>query len=142
MKTVCMICCALAAGIWAQTATAQGADQAIVLGKAAYNASCASCHGADGTGHGPTGESLMVAPIDLTALTRKSGGMFPFSEVYQMIDGRKVVRPHGTDSPMPVWGNYFMADSLADRSLSPEDATHVMQGRILSLVYYLQTIQQ
>ena len=72
----------------------------------------------------------------------QSDGVFPFSELYQLIDGTKMVRTHGDFTSMPVWGDYFMEDTLADRGISQEDAAHVVQGRILSLVYYIQSIQQ
>ena len=126
----------------ASSGWAQSADQAMILGKASYAANCAACHGDDGTGGGSYSQYLNVEPIDLTTLSQVSGGAFPFSEVYQLIDGTKMVRTHGDFTSMPVWGDYFMEDTLADRGISQEDATHVVQGRILSLVYFLQSIQK
>jgi hypothetical protein len=37
-----------------------------------------------------------VAPTDLTVLTKKNNGVFPFDSVYEIIDGRKTVIAHGT----------------------------------------------
>jgi mono/diheme cytochrome c family protein len=122
---------------------AQGkADQALILGKASFAANCATCHGDDATGNGPYAQYLNVQPSNLTLLSDKAGGAFPFSEVYQLIDGRKMVRTHGEFTDMPIWGTYFTTDSLADRGMDPDDIEHVIQGRILSLVYYLESIQK
>ena len=118
------------------------AETPIILGKSSYMANCAACHGEDATGGGSYSQFLNVEPTDLTVLSQKAGGAFPFSEVYQLIDGRKMARTHGEFTDMPVWGNYFTKDSLEDRGISRDDADHIVQGRILSLVYYLESIQQ
>lgn len=118
---------------------AQAADSALVLGKSAYAANCAICHGQDGTGGGDVAEMLRVPPADLTTLSERSGGSFPFSEVYQTIANGKY-RAHG--NTMPIWGSYFKADVLQDIGRSAADADHIVQGRILSLVYYLQSVQK
>ena len=123
---------------WAQSSL----QSALSLGKASYAANCAACHGDDATGGGSYSQYLNVEPIDLTALSQNAGGVFPFSEVYQLIDGTKMARTHGDFTSMPVWGNYFMEDTLADRGINANDAAHVVQGRILSLVYYLQSLQK
>ena len=70
-----------------------------------------------------------------------NNGTFPFSEVYQSVDGRRVIAGHGP-SEMPIWGEYFMDQAIDDRSLNPKFARQITQGRILSLVYYLQSIQE
>ncbi|WP_370458558.1 hypothetical protein [Aliiroseovarius sp. PrR006] len=56
-----------------------------------------------------------------------------------MVDGRSGVMAHGSD--MPVWGDQFSADagSGLERDLS---AVYEVRGRILSLVYYLESIQK
>jgi mono/diheme cytochrome c family protein len=43
-----------------------------------YRSSCATCHGVDGKGKGPLSFQLKVAPSDLTVLTKRSNGVFPF----------------------------------------------------------------
>lgn len=125
------------AGVAAQSMT----EQPIILGKASYNANCVDCHGADAKGKGPYAEFLTVQPADLTALSRNAGGAFPFATVYKVIQGEKEVRTHKM-SAMPVWGEEFRADTLVDHGLAKEDAQNIVQGRILALVYYLQSIQQ
>ncbi len=44
---------------------------------------------------------------------------------------------HG-DAEMPIWGDYFVADTLQDRGMSAADADHIVQGRFRSLVYNLE----
>ena len=128
---------ALLAGLlFSGAAFAQETD----LGKEIYMDRCAVCHGETGMGDGLVGALFERTPKDLTMLAKNNNGAFPFSEVYQSIDGRREIAGHGWRQ-MPVWGEYFMEDAIDDRTVSPKDARHVTQGRILSVVYYLQSIQ-
>lgn len=120
---------------------AGSADNALVLGKSEFQARCGLCHGQEGKADGHITELFEAKPRDLTKLKENNGGAFPFSEVYQMIDGRNMPRPHGTGE-MPIWGDYFMEDALTDRGVNRMDAKHIVQGRILSVVYYLESIQE
>jgi mono/diheme cytochrome c family protein len=70
-------------------------------GKSEFQSSCATCHGIDGEGKGPLSTQLKVLPADLTVLTKKNNGVFPFETVYEVIDGRKEVAAHGTRD-MPI----------------------------------------
>ena len=132
---------ALSALLATSAFVANAADSALVLGKSSYNANCAICHGDDGTGNGAVAELFRVPPSDLTTLAERSGGAFPFSEAYQSIATGLGQKAHG-DSEMPIWGGYFVSDALEDRGVSSQDAEHIVQGRILSLVYYLESIQK
>jgi len=49
---------------------------------------------------------LTVRPMDLTQLSKKHQGQFPFWQVYRVIDGREEVKGHGTRD-MPIWGEVF-----------------------------------
>ena len=71
--------------------------------------------------------SLIVLPANLTVLTKKNNGVFPFEAVYEVIDGRKEVTAHGTRE-MPVWGRRYMEEALIER-LSPE-ALRVSSPRV------------
>lgn len=113
-------------------------DEIIAGGQLKYQQYCASCHGAEGKGDGHMSEILIIPPADLTQLSEKNNGAFPFWYVYAMIDGRKAVRGHG-DRTMPVWGSIFQAEE--DRRASPQQVD-VVRGRIWQLVYYLESIQQ
>jgi mono/diheme cytochrome c family protein len=93
---------------------------------------CASCHGPDGKGDGPTAAALKTTPADLTRLASNAGGTFPRSEIEAFVKG--VGRPipaHGSGD-MPVWGPIF-------RGLDPSDTR--VKVRIANLVDYLQSIQ-
>ena len=48
---------------------------------------------------------------------------------------------HGR-SEMPIWGDYFIADALEDRGVKMSDAVEIAAGRVLSLTYYLESIQR
>ena len=112
--------------------------QDMVTGQYEYMNHCASCHGENGQGDGPLIEILKDPVPDLTVLSRNNEGMFPFHETLMVIDGRKGLRGHG--NYMPVWGDTFerqeMTQAADDRSYM------IAQGRLLSLVEYLVTIQQ
>lgn len=104
---------------------------------------CAACHGSSGKGDGPVAESLRVPPADLTTLSKRNGGMFPHDRVYYAIDGREMVRAHGTRD-MPVWGNVLASEgSSGTRSSSdaPIDMSVDVRSRIHSLIDYLNRIQ-
>ena len=116
-------------------------DSAIVIGKSTFGARCALCHGIDGKGGGEIAELFQVPPSDLTTLAKNEGGRFPFPRVYETIVEGMEKKGHG-NAEMPIWGDYFMADAIEDRGISAGDALHIAQGRILSLAYYLELIQE
>lgn len=120
---------------------AHAQNSAIILGESTFGARCAICHGPNADGGGDISELFQVQPADLTKLSEGAGGSFPFSTVYQVIAKGMDARGHG-DSEMPIWGDYFVADALEDRGVSKSDALHIAQGRILSLAYYLESIQE
>ena len=102
----------------------------VALGKAEFLHSCAVCHGNDGQGGGPMATGLKKPPSNLTLLSKKNGGSFPFLRVMEAIDGRMQVFYHGPRE-MPVWGERY----------SREANPNVAQARILDLMLFLQTIQ-
>ena len=115
--------------------------QDTMFGKASYERNCAVCHGPDGAGDGMVAELFAQKPRNLRTLAADNNGAFPFSEVYQAINGRRDIQGHGT-SEMPIWGDVFIADALPKTIHPGVEAEEIVQGRILSLVYYLQSIQE
>ncbi len=109
----------------------------IAAGKREFQRSCAACHGSAAKGDGPSAGALNVKPADLTQMSKKHGGVFLFWRTYEKISGRdeEVIRGHGTRE-MPIWGERFRLEGG-----SSEEYQAGVRGRILSLVYYLQSIQ-
>ena len=108
-----------------------------VTGEREYSVACAGCHGESAMGDGPLAGLLNISTPSLLELSRANEGIFPFEAVLTTIDGRDEVRAHG--SKMPIWGERFQASATSQRG---ETTDMIARGRILSLVYYLQSIQQ
>jgi mono/diheme cytochrome c family protein len=123
------------AGMIFDTASAQDLGDA----KSEYMNSCAVCHGPDGKGDGPLGDELMQRPSDLTRISRRNGGEFPYWRVYAVIDGRVMVPAHG-ERDMPVWGNQFLPADV--KRYGPNAGEIVTEERIHELAGYVQTLQQ
>lgn len=125
---------------WAQTPDA---------GKAEYLSGCGACHGNDAKGRGPLAGELKVAPVDLTQLAKRNGGIFPLNAVYGAIDGTRQLKSHGSRE-MPIWGYRYMPQpkflvepksthEYLDPSYDPEP---IVRSRILSVIDYLYRIQE
>ncbi len=112
------------------------------IGETEYRVSCAACHGLTGVGNGPVAGVLTKPPANLTLISRENKGIFPVEVIYETIDGRGALGPHG-NRQMPVWGNRYQVESLQQIAGIPHDVSRqaIVHGRILSLVYYLQSIQ-
>ena len=107
-------------------------------GKNEYMFACAVCHGESGMGDGSF-SSLMNVPVpNLTTLAAQNEGNFPFLKVFMSVDGRTQTQGHG--APMPVWGDRYKADAEGDFGTYGSEV--VTRGRILTLVNYLESIQQ
>ncbi|MAB07585.1 MAG: 3-methyladenine DNA glycosylase [Rhodobacteraceae bacterium] len=124
---------------FAAVALSAAAGWADEMGKQDFMAGCAGGHGESGMGQGPLAEMLTVEVPDLTHLSANNDGKFPMLDVIHVIDGRTGVRAHG--DPMPVWGTIFKADAAGDSGLMG-GAEALARGRILSIAYYLESIQQ
>jgi len=72
-------------------------------GKEMYVGYCASCHGVDGKGNGPTASALKVPPTDLTLLSKNNHGKFPGAHIDTVLQFGSRIPSHGS-SEMPVWG--------------------------------------
>lgn len=109
----------------------------IAGGELEYQSACAICHGVEARGNGIMSKYLTVKPANLRQLRLATSGSFPFWEVYRKIDGQLEIRGHGTRD-MPIWGDRFRAQAGGDAKNAQTQAA----GRILSLVFYLQHIQE
>jgi mono/diheme cytochrome c family protein len=88
------------------TAFAQSGRVAKQEGPMLFKMYCATCHGLDGKGGGPTASSLKKAPADLTQL-QLPGKPFPGEHVVYVISGQgEIIGAHGSRE-MPVWGRVF-----------------------------------
>ncbi len=112
-------------------------ERDVELGRQEFYVACAGCHGESAMGDGPLAELLNIATPNLLELSQANDGSFPFEALLMTIDGRDGVRAHG--STMPIWGERFQASAASQRG---ETAEMVARGRILSLVYYLQSMQK
>jgi len=117
-------------------ATAQESE-VIAGGELEYQNACAICHGVDARGSGIMSKYLNVRPANLRQLRVVAGGAFPFWEIYRKIDGQSEIPGHGTRN-MPIWGDRFRAQAGGDGKSAQTQAA----GRILSLVFYLQHLQE
>jgi mono/diheme cytochrome c family protein len=104
-----------------------------VTGSDLFRTYCASCHGVSGRGNGTVAIFLRVPAADLTQIAKRNKGVFPAERIYEIIDGRRIVKVHG-DSQMPVWGDAF------SRSIAGGDE-RLVKARIQELVTYLKTLQ-
>jgi len=112
-------------------ALAQGED-VIAAGQQLFDRKCSVCHGLEARGDGVLGAHLKQQPADLTRLSMRNEGSFPFWEVYGKIDGRNKVGAHGP-SDMPVWGTDEEDQGTSGR---------LVTGQILEIVLFLQSIQE
>ncbi|MBD8064321.1 cytochrome c [Devosia sp. PTR5] len=125
----------VALGMMASTSIAQDTG----IGSDAYTAACAVCHGSNGKGGGEFADILTVKPPDLTMLKAKNDGVFPYLDVFQIVDGRTSIRAHGT-SAMPIWGNTFKQE-VGDFA-GPFGSELLVRARTTALVDYIESIQQ
>jgi len=94
---------------------------------------CVSCHGPSARGDGPLASDLRVPVPDLTTLSTRSGGKYPYERVARIIASGELVRAHGTPD-MPAWGDAFKGTK------GTEEAT--VTAAIHNLNQYLSSVQQ
>ncbi len=108
------------------------------LGEDLYAASCGVCHGSAGLGDGEFAQYLTVRPSNLAILTSENDGVFPYLDIFQIVDGRTGVRGHGA-TDMPIWGAVFQ------REMEPigqeYGAELLVRARIVALVDYIESLQ-
>jgi mono/diheme cytochrome c family protein len=105
--------------------------RAAAEGGTTYVRYCVSCHGPKGKGDGPLAKDLRVSVPDLTTLTARNGGKFPYDRVVRIITKGNEVRGHGSDD-MPAWGTAFRRTEGTE---APVDEA------IRKLAHYLWSLQ-
>ena len=108
----------------------------IALGQQLFEQRCASCHGADGKGHGSDTTTLSIQPPDLTTLSQRSGGTFPAPRIVEIITYGGNIKAHGT-GPMPIWGRIFSDEGGRGRI-----GAATSRQNVVALKRYLETIQK
>jgi mono/diheme cytochrome c family protein len=78
-----------------------------VEGAKIFQYHCAVCHGTDGRGHGPDAVVLKHPVPDLTLISQRSGGKFPYQRVKGIIEGNEAGPLAHGDRQMPIWGPIF-----------------------------------
>lgn len=125
----------LGTGLLMAQAQAQPLPESHSVGQQYYQQYCSTCHGLDGRGKGPAAAALRTPPADLTHIAQRRAGRFPDAEIAAYIDGRTLVRAHGTRE-MPVWGQRFSEKFGGDAV-----AEEAVRGHLVVLIDYLKSIQ-
>ena len=120
--------------------TAYAQDKKFDFGKREYDSNCASCHGLKGKGDGPYKPFLTKSPSDLTVLSKKNSGVYPFDHVYMVIDGRLDVGAHGSRD-MPVWVAQYNAKAAESYMDVPYHPEAFVRTRVLALTEYVFQLQ-
>lgn len=120
--------------------TAIAAEPAKSLGRTEFEGHCAVCHGEKATGFGAFGGMMTGQVPDLTTLSKRNGGVFPFERVYNTIDGTNVLKAHGTRE-MPIWGQRYRVEAARYYVDVPYDQSAFVRARILAVAEYLSTLQ-
>jgi mono/diheme cytochrome c family protein len=128
-----LLLAACAADAQSKRAVPQDQIPSSFLGKAMFKQYCAACHGLDAKGHGPAHASLKVPAADLTTLSKRHGGEFPYDYVSNILRFGPGVAAHGS-SEMPTWGSIFQYIDKYNEN--------VVKERIKNLSLYIFSLQQ
>ena len=124
----------LVALLWAPSPAASAQQEDVIeSGQQQFNQKCAVCHGLEGKGDGELGPHLKEQPADLSRLSKRNGGTFPFWEIYGKIDGRDNVAAPTNPAICPSWGTDERYEETSGR---------LAMGHILEIVFFLQAIQE
>jgi len=102
-------------------------------GKQMFRQYCAACHGDTAKGNGPARATLKVPAADLTTLSKRHGGEFPYDLVSNVLRFGPGLTAHGS-SDMPTWGPIFQYMDNYNQA--------AVQKRIKNLCDYLVTLQE
>jgi mono/diheme cytochrome c family protein len=112
--------------------------QAVEAGKRLYMKYCATCHGREAKGDGPLAAMLKTQPPDITRLSTRHNGKFPYLEVLDILDGGTPYPAHGS-AEMPAWGETFQSEDPGSSGSTMQQAA--VRGRLMLLTDYLRAIQ-
>lgn len=117
----------------------QSAEEKLAFGKQEYLEKCAVCHGESGVGAGESTEALTRTPADLVTYARRNGGIYRKDLARIAIDGRTLPDSVQFHREMPVWGQEYRNEALANPAYrAPEQ---YVSERIDALVEYVATLQ-
>jgi mono/diheme cytochrome c family protein len=126
-----LIACAATAGAFVDQT--QLPPTYMPTGEQLYKQYCAACHGTDAKGNGPLAHLLKTSPPDLTTLSKRHAGKFPYDYVSNMLEFGPGLSAHGS-SDMPTWGPIFRYfDKQNER---------VVRQRIKNLCNFLASLQE
>ena len=130
----------LALGVFSVWGSGYAASE-LDFGKREFQSHCSVCHGFEGKGDGPLyAEVLKTKMPDLTTLSKRNNGIFPFQHVYQVIDGTETIKAHGTRE-MPIWGPRYRADIQEAYFDVPFNSEAYVRAHILALIDYINRLQ-
>jgi mono/diheme cytochrome c family protein len=134
-----LIVAAITVGTVTMAHAQQAGPAAQNLGKNEYQKHCAVCHGVSGKGDGIYADLLKSGTVvaNLTELSKKNNGVFPFARVSETIENG-VPGAHGTKE-MPIWGPRYRIE--AGQSLYDEYTEAYVRARILALTEYIYSLQ-
>jgi len=126
---------AVGAATMAHAQQSAPAGRSVNVGESEYGGHCAVCHGLSGKSDGPLAGMYAKDTVlpDLTELSKKNNGVFPFARVYETIDGTVLVRGHGPKD-MPIWGREYKIEM---DYVSEE----IVRAKILALTEYVYRLQ-
>lgn len=105
-----------------------------VDGASIFRTNCATCHGLDGRGKGPTSKALKGEVPDLTKLSQRNDRAFPAIHVQNIIMfGTDDLLPAHGSKDMPIWGPIFHEIDF------DQDLGNV---RLENVTRYLESIQR
>jgi mono/diheme cytochrome c family protein len=140
MTSAKIIAALFGAALIAIAGSASAQDKKYDFGKREYDSNCANCHGLKGKGDGPYKPFLTKSPTDLSTLSKRNAGIYPFHSVYAIIDGRQDVAAHGPRD-MPVWGAQYSVKSTEAYMDVPYSSESYVRSRILALTEYISRLQ-
>lgn len=137
---LCLLCLVVSSSYVSADSEPESLDRAVEQGEAAYSRFCAVCHGFDGKGNDEELVDLQHRPPDLTLITQRNGGQFPWLRLYTIINSQESVGAHGIKE-MPEWNEVFDLRNW-DSQDNDEFAEEIVYGRIFVLLMYLNSIQE